>query len=190
MDGMLVWPWRRRRAPALKGTQDFLGVNYYTEELVRFRALAAASLFGERDFPPGAELSATKFIANAPGGIFDALSWGRRFGVPMLVTENGVDDPADSLRPRYLAQHLREVWRAINFNWPIKGYFHWTLVDNFEWDRGWTQRFGLWELDVPTQGRIKRASADFYAQICKSNSLSSEAIERFAPQIYEEMFPD
>ena len=51
------------------------------------------------------------------------------------------------------------MWHAVNFNWPIKAYFHWSLVDNFEWERGWTQRFGLWALDIETQKRTKRPSA-------------------------------
>ncbi|MEJ2060919.1 MAG: family 1 glycosylhydrolase [Gammaproteobacteria bacterium] len=78
----------------------------------------------------------------------------------------------------------------MNFNFPVKGYFHWTLVDNFEWDRGWTQRFGLWELDVESQARCKRPSADLYAEICRENGVSSEMVEHYAPDIIGEMFPD
>jgi len=69
----------------------------------------------------------------------------------MIVTENGVEDAEDKMRPRYIAQHIHQMWRAVNFNWPIKGYFHWSMVDNFEWERGWSMRFGLWGLDVDTQ---------------------------------------
>ena len=107
-----------------------------------------------------------------------------------MITENGIDDAEDRLRPRYLVQHLHQVWRAVNFNYPVKGYFHWTLVDNFEWDRGWTQRFGLWALDIDTQARIKRPSADLYAEICRQNGISSEVVKRFAPEIYDQIFPD
>ncbi len=60
----------------------------------------------------------------------------------MLVTENGVEDAEDKIRPRYIAEHIMKMWRAVNFNWPVKGYFHWSLVDNFEWERGWTP--ALW----------------------------------------------
>jgi beta-glucosidase len=82
-----------------------------------------------------------------------------------------VEDPDDRLRPRYIAQHIHQMWYAVNFNWPVKGYFHWTLVDNFEWERGWTQRFGLWALDVETQARTA-ALRGLYAEIC-CKSLSS-----------------
>jgi len=72
----------------------------------------------------------------------------------------------------------------------VKAYFHWSLVDNFEWERGWTQRFGLWELDIETQKRRKRKSADFYEEICKTNSLSSEMVKEYCPEAMEKIFPD
>ena len=89
-----------------------------------------------------------------------------------------------------MAQHLRKVWAAVNYNWKVEGYYYWTLVDNFEWDRGWTQRFGLWSLDPETQIRTMRRSAEFYAEICKANVLSSEMVQKYAPGVFEEMFPD
>ncbi|MFN8403985.1 MAG: family 1 glycosylhydrolase [Anaerolineales bacterium] len=84
--------------------------------------------------------------------------------LPIYITENGVEDAEDKMRPRYIAQHIHQVWRAVNFNFPVKGYFYWSLVDNFEWERGWAQRFRLWGLDVETQKRIKRPSVDLYAE--------------------------
>jgi beta-glucosidase len=107
----------------------------------------------------------------------------------MIVTENGIEDAADELRPRYLAAHIHQLWRGVNFNFPIKGYFHWSNVDNFEWERGWTQRFGLWELDRITQARRKRPSADLYAAICKANGLTSEMVRQYAPAIFNDLFP-
>jgi beta-glucosidase len=188
--GELRFPMRRLRLPQAKGTQDFLGINYYTRDHVAFQPFKPGELFAKRFYLPNAELSETGFIANAPQGFFQALNWARQFAVPMLVSENGVEDSQDVLRPRYLIQHLHQLWRAVNFNYPIKGYFHWTLVDNFEWERGWTQRFGLWELNVETQARTRRRSADLYAEICKENGLSSEMVARYAPELYQGMFPN
>jgi len=188
--GTLGLSLARVRIPQARGTLDYLGVNYYTSSLVAFNLLKARELFYREFFDPAAELSDTGFIANEPLGMFEALRWGRAFGLPMIVTENGVEDADDHLRPRYLAQHVHQVWRAVNFNYPIKGYFHWTLVDNFEWERGWTQRFGLWELDVETQVRRKRPSADLYAEICRENGLSSEIVSRYVPDLLPAMFPD
>ena len=186
---MLLTPWGRRSAPEVRGKQDFLGLNYYTGDWVRFTWDPAAA-FGRHHFPPQALLSEHGDIAHHPQGFFQALRWAVRFGVPVLVTENGVEDAHDALRPRYLAEHVHQVWRAINFNWPIKGYFHWTLVDNFEWDRGWTRRFGLWALDVETQVRTKRPSADLYAAICQANALDAEMVDRYAPAARPALFPE
>ncbi len=129
-------------------------------------------------------------FANMPSGMFRAVKWALKFKVPVMITENGIEDADDRIRPRYLIQHVHQLWRAVNFNFPVKGYFHWSLVDNFEWERGWTQRFGLWELDVETQARRKRPSADLYAEICRENGLSTDMVRRYAPEIYASMFPE
>jgi beta-glucosidase len=188
-DGFLRLPLTRKRIPEAKGTQDFLGLNYYTRDYVAFSFLHPSTLFLRLFLRPGAELSDTGFIANEPEGMFEALKWGLQFNIPLIVTENGIEDADDDLRPSYIIQHLHQIWRGINFNWPIKGYFYWTLVDNFEWERGWTQRFGLWELDVETQTRRKRPSVDLYSAICTQNSISSDVVQQFAPQIFDQMFP-
>ena len=118
-----------------------------------------------------------------------ALKWAHQFKLPIYITENGVEDSVDAMRPSYTLQHLHEIWRVANFNWNIKGYFHWSQIDNFEWERGWTQRFGLWGLDVDTQERIRRPSVDLYAAICKENAISSETVRKYAPQVFEKLFP-
>jgi beta-glucosidase len=189
-DGVVHTLTARVRVPEAKGTQDFLGINYYSRDYVAFTLLKPRQLFSRRFFRADAERSPTGFIANEPAGMFEALQWGTQFGLPLYVTENGVEDAADRLRPRYTLQHIRQVWRAVNYNWPVKGYFHWSLVDNFEWERGWSQRFGLWELDVETQARRKRPSADLYAEICRANGITSETVAKYAPEIFEAMFPN
>jgi beta-glucosidase len=65
----------------------------------------------------------------------------------------------------------------------IRGYMHWSQVDNFEWERGWSQRFGLWGLDIKTQRRSKRPSADIYASICNNNGISMKLIQQYAPHL-------
>lgn len=188
--GVVRFFTRVKRMPEAKGTQDFIGLNYYSRDYVRFKPLKPGEMFAERAYREDAELSATGFIAHEPEGFFEALKWARQFELPVIVTENGVEDPEDRLRPRYLIEHLHQLWRAVNFNYPVKGYFHWTLVDNFEWERGWTQRFGLWELDVETGARRKRESADLYAEICKENGISSEMVARYTPELFPQMFPN
>jgi beta-glucosidase len=188
-DGVLRLPIRHKRIPEAKGTQDFFGLNYYTSEYATFNLLRYGYGFTRHCFAPDAELSCSGFLANEPLGMYEAMQWSRKFKLPMIITENGVEDSDDRLRPKYLLQHLHQVWRAANFNWPVMGYYHWSLVDNFEWERGWTQRFGLWELDVETQARRKRPSVDLYAVICRENAISSDLVERYAPQLIESIFP-
>ncbi len=188
--GWLSLPIGRVRIGAAKGTQDYFGLNYYTAELVKFAPLAIGNFFSRRFYREGVPCSPTGFIALEPDGFSDALRWAHGFRLPIFVTENGVEDPEDQLRPIYIVEHIRRLWLATNFNWDIQGYFHWSLVDNFEWERGWTQRFGLWALDQETQARTKRPSADLYAEICRTNALSSELVARYAPASFVKMFPN
>ena len=188
-DGRIRFPTWRGRVPQAAGTQDFFGLNYYTVETSAFKLRQLTDRWDYTDFPEGADLSPSGFIANEPEGMWEALRWAHEYKLPIYVTENGIEDAEDQIRPRYLAQHLREVWRAANFNWKVCGYFHWSLVDNFEWERGWTQRFGLWGLDIRTQERTKRSSAEMYEEICKSNGLSSEIVAMYAPEVLHSMFP-
>ena len=190
VDGWMRTPFGKIHIPQASGTQDYLGLNYYTRELVRFDLFKPSELFGHRYFKPDVEVSENNFVANEPERFYHLLKSALHFNVPMIVTENGVDDSTDQLRPRYLIQHLHQLWRAVNMNMPVKGYFHWTLVDNFEWASGWTLRFGLWELDTETQARRKRPSVDLYAEICRENGISSDMVARYAPEIYEKIFPD
>ncbi len=189
--GVMKSPLGNLAIPEARGTQDFLGINYYSQDTVWFDLRNPKELFTRSGYPSEADVSENRFIANIPEGFYHTLEWAVKTypNLPILVTENGVEDSTDRLRPRYLAQHIHQMWRAVNFNWPIKGYFHWTLVDNFEWERGWTQRFGLWALDPQTQKRVKRPSADLYAAICKENGLSSEMVQTYCPEVADTLFP-
>lgn len=189
--GVMRTPLGRIRMPEVKGTQDYFGLNYYSSDTVSFDPLRPKELFTRTHYPRDADLSQSGMIANIPQGFYAAIHWVVRTypDLPILITENGIDSSEDAVRRRYLAQHLHQIWRAVNFNWQIKGYFHWTLVDNFEWERGWTQRFGLWALDTQTQKRTKRPSADLFAAICKTNSLSTEMVHQYCPEVFDNIFP-
>jgi beta-glucosidase len=189
--GAMKTPIGKFQIPEAKGTQDYLGLNYYSVDTVSFHLGKPRELFTYSEYLTDADTSDGRFIANIPAGLLETIKWAVRTypNLPILITENGINDSNDDLRRRYLAQHIHQLWRAVNFNWPVKGYFHWTLVDNFEWDRGWTQRFGLWGLDIETQKRIKRPSADLYAEICKENGLSSEMVQKYCPEVFDKLFP-
>ena len=175
--------------PEAIGTQDFVGLNYYSLDNVSFDLFKPADVFNTRSYPKDAELSENGFNANTPLGMMETFRWARKFNLPIYITENGIEDSKDKIRPKYLLEHVHQVWRAVNFNWNIKGYYHWSQIDNFEWERGWTQRFGLWGLELETQKRIRRKSVDIYAAICKENGISSQLVEKYVPELKEKLFP-
>lgn len=189
VDGNFKFAFKKKYIPEAIGTQDFIGVNYYSQDQIVFKPFAVKNVFQHRHFLENSRLSETGFIANIPGGMWAALKWAHKFDLPIYITENGVEDAADKMRPSYLLEHLRKVWDAANRNWQVKGYFHWSQVDNFEWERGWSQRFGLWGIDPETQERQRRKSVDLYAAICKENGISSDTVRKFAPEVFEILFP-
>lgn len=182
-DGRLRWPLGRGQIKDLAGSFDFTGINYYTRFYARFPRLY------ERNWPDDAVVSDGNYGEVYPYGLFRVIKHMRRYDRPIFITENGVPDAADRLRPGFLLAHLREVWRAVSFNWRIMGYYHWSLVDNFEWERGWTQRFGLISLEPESQQRTLRDSGRLYGEICRSGSISSDMTRRYAPHLLETLFP-
>ena len=161
----------RVHVPEAAGTLDFLGVNYYSRHLIRFDLRCPGTLFGRRLHTPGAALSDGGYGEVYPLGLRRVLLRVRPYGLPVYVTENGLPDADDDLRPAFLLGHLRALWQAVRLGCDVRGYFHWTLVDNFEWADGWTLRFGLIALDPATQVRTPRPSSVLYGEICRRNAV-------------------
>jgi beta-glucosidase len=88
-----------------------------------------------------------------------------------VITENGISDASDAKRAGYIESHLREVLRAISAGVDVRGYMHWSLMDNYEWADGYTQKFGLASVDFSTFERKLRPSAQAYARIARANAL-------------------
>jgi beta-glucosidase len=177
------------------GARDFHGVNYYTREMVRFDLANPAELFGRRFTRPGTILNDAgkdnSFGEIYPEGIYRVLKevYRRTRGnKPLYITENGFTDTIETRRPRAILEHLAIVHRAISEGIPVRGYLHWTLVDNFEWNEGWGVRFGLIELDQLTQQRTPRRSASMFGEICQANGITEEIIERYAPEAADFVF--
>lgn len=189
--GRLLFPFGgfNERLPELAGTLDYLGVNYYSRYHSAFDLSQPGTLFGRTFHPPIAETDHLRLNELYPEGLYRAIKWAARFKKPMMITENGWGDVDEGRRTRAMLLHLRQLWRTVNFNWPVTAYYYWTLVDNFEWERGWSQRFGLYELDLATQERRPRPAAKLYAEICKANAFSSEMVARYAPELLPSMFP-
>ncbi|MCX6037367.1 MAG: GH1 family beta-glucosidase [Chloroflexi bacterium] len=173
-------------------TLDLLGVNYYGRTVVKhdpkFPVVAATQIQ-----PEGNEYSGMWEIY--PEGIYELLTriWKEYFaphpareglGVrapEIMITENGVPVPdgldfdgrvRDERRIRYLRNHIAQVHRAMDEGVPVKGYFHWSLMDNFEWALGYSQRFGLVYVDFKTQKRTVKDSGTWFANIIKENGFA------------------
>ncbi len=160
---------------------DFLGINYYTRAIMKARQGADPV---EIKGTPEKELTDMGWEVY-PEGLYRLLSRVSREYDPenIYITENGAaypDGPDESGRIRdgrrveYLRGHLEAAFRAINDGIRLRGYFAWSLLDNFEWAHGYTKRFGLYRVDYSTQRRIPKDSAFYYRKIIASNSLYSD----------------
>ncbi|MDR7486082.1 MAG: family 1 glycosylhydrolase [Armatimonadota bacterium] len=159
------------RIPDAAGTMDYIGVNYYTRSRAAFDLRRLRHLFIRDEPAPGAVVSDGGYSEVYPDGLLAVLRSVRRYGLPVYVTENGLPDADDDLRPGFIVEHLRRVHQAIEEGCAVRGYYHWSIVDNFEWAEGWSLRFGLYALDPATQVRTARPSAALYGEICRRNAL-------------------
>jgi beta-glucosidase len=152
-------------------TQDFLGINYYSRDLVRFSPRHAGELFVSRSVPAGAEVSDLGWEIYPQGLGQLVRTWAKRSGLPVYITENGIADARDSRRAGFIRSHLAELARAVADGVDVRGYFHWSLLDNFEWAEGYEPRFGLVRVDYETGTRTVRGSARTYARIARDRQL-------------------
>lgn len=161
-----------RRVPGLAGSLDYIGLNHYCDDLATFDPRAWSTLFSRISPIPGVPLSSFGWAVEPDGMRRALVRLHREFRLPILVTENGVADHEDELRPGFLTAYLGAVLDAIEEGADVRGYLHWTSMDNFEWAEGYTQRFGLIAVDRTTMERRPKPSAALYARICQTRTLS------------------
>ncbi|MDB4939945.1 MAG: beta-glucosidase [Candidatus Doudnabacteria bacterium] len=149
---------------------DFIGINYYT------RTLLVQRLFPFFFGVTKEKINVTDFNWEIyPKGLYLILKDLKQYKKPIYITENGIADAADHKRAEYIKTHLTAVHQAIDEGVDVRGYLHWSLLDNFEWAAGYTMKFGLVEIDRQNNlKRIVRESANYYAEICKNNYLETE----------------
>jgi beta-glucosidase len=140
--------------PDLKGSIDVLGLNYYSRDIVR-ADLGSASL-STLTYRPGRPTSDQGWDIY-PDGLYILLKRYGAYGWPIVITENGLSDHEGTKRSLFLEQHLAALERAVGEGVDVRGYFHWSLLDNFEWADGFTPRFGLYQVDY-ANGRTRRPS--------------------------------
>ena len=152
-----------------KECHDFIGLNYYFNKYVSFN--------GESQIPGTIDIEETKKAVSdmgweiRPEGIFDVIMDFSDYHKPIYITENGLASTNDDRRARFLISYLKEIYHAIELGVHVKGYFHWSLMDNFEWADGFAPRFGLIEIDYKTFKRTPRQSAYLYAEVTKGNRI-------------------
>lgn len=172
---------------------DFVGVNYYGRLRTDVRSRNGSRLSVLQP-TPSAEFSDSgrngPYSEVYPEGIYRTLKRVSGMGRPIYVTENGLPDADDDQRPRFLLSHLAQVHRALREGIDVRGYYHWSFTDNFEWAEGWALRFGLVALDETTQTRTPRPSAELYAWIIRENALTREMVASFAPEVMRDIFAD
>ncbi len=139
---------------------DFLGVNFYFRQLFSGLRPLPTSGLGKRVSDFGWEIN--------PESLTKVLLSLKKYNLPIFITENGVADANDSLRADFIWDHIQALQVAMRAGVDVRGYFHWSLLDNFEWAEGYTKRFGLIEVDFKTQKRRPRPSAYVYRDIIRT----------------------
>jgi beta-galactosidase len=173
---------------------DWLGVNYYTRPVVKGRRSILARLFAGMPVIPemvqnygflcepnsksaGGMLTSDFGWEVFPEGILQALKAMEGYKRPLYVTENGLADARDNIRPKFIINHLQTLDRALNeekIN--VRGYFHWSLTDNYEWAKGFNMKFGLYAVNLKTKNRTKRNSANKYKKIIENQEITEAEV--------------
>jgi beta-glucosidase len=161
--------------PEVKGTCDYVGINYYSRLRVGFERRSPRTLFLQISVPPhkpqGDSGIEVPYGEVYPQGLRQAVEHFAGFKKPVYILENGVPDREDRIRPWAIESIVSQMRGLLSEGIDLRGYFHWTLADNFEWNEGWHLRFGLYELDPATQVRRARPSAQVYERVIRESRL-------------------
>ncbi len=160
-----------------KKYHDYIGINYYFHQRLRPKN------FWQLEPTPTSEIPDINTSDLGwelyPQGLYNLLLHLKKYHLPIYITEHGLADAHDTHRPRYLIQSLQKIHEAIETGADVRGYFHWSLLDNFEWHEGFAPRFGLIAIDYKTQQRTPRTSSAVYADVIYSNGLKSNILEQY-----------
>jgi beta-glucosidase len=164
-----------REIPGMRES-DFIGINYYSRSWVAFDLHRPREFFSRSYMPDHVEQSDITSQGHSygevyPEGLYRALKRVAKLKLPIYITETGLPDHDDDLRPRFILNHLSSVHRALQEGVDVRGVFIWSLIDNFEWSEGWELRFGLYGFNEKTGERSLRPSGALYAIISRANAL-------------------
>lgn len=141
----------------VRGFEDFIGVNHYFKNLQYNKRIKSKEI---KKSDLGWNLD--------PDSIYSVLKSLKRYNLPIYITESGLADKFDNYRSWYIEENVKAIEKALKEGIDVRGYFHWSLLDNFEWSHGFWPRFGLFEVDYKTFKRIPRKSAYFYKRIVEN----------------------
>jgi beta-glucosidase len=157
----------------VQGTCDYIGINYYSRLRAGLDLDSPKTMFFRLSVlpnkPQGDSGVEEPYGEAYPKGLRRAVKRFAEFNKPIYVLENGVPDREDRIRPWLMKVAVKQMRKLLAEGVDLRGYFHWSLTDNFEWNEGWHLRFGLIELDPQTQARTPRPSAELYARIIRES---------------------
>ncbi len=145
---------------------DYIGLNYYSRNLIDTAGWSVEDLLintcgNNHDILPKNSLGWEIY----PQGLFDLLAALKKYKLPVFILENGICTEDDNLRWDYIRGHLKQIRKAMDKGVEVSGYLYWSLMDNFEWDKGFAPRFGLCAVDYSDFRRSPRESAKKFAQL-------------------------
>jgi beta-glucosidase/6-phospho-beta-glucosidase/beta-galactosidase len=184
VDGKYTGPNDVVADPTLKGRLDYIGVNYYSDTIISASYGLVLPVINASIIQAGLPTPRPKTDFDwdiYPAGFGTVLDEAAGYGLPLVVTENGVADQKDVMRGRFIAEHLLELGAANLRGDNVLGYFHWSLLDNFEWANGFCPKFGLHSVDPSTAARTPRASASLYSSIIHAGKVTQAQIDALPP---------
>merc|ERR1719187_571397 len=170
----------------IAGSADFLGVNFYTSKMVYHEEADIADVSYEADQDlvlykdPAWYEGGSSWLRVTPWGLRSAIAWIRDEYPPVevYITENGFSDRLGNIddlhRVYYYKHYINQLLKAVVLDGtPVKGYYAWSILDNFEWDRGFTEKFGLISVNFTDEGRARtvKHSGIYYSQVVKENGF-------------------
>lgn len=165
-------------SPDGKTPLDFIGLNYYSRALIKSQFSLTDPLIPSC-YPN--EIMTDMPYAIYAEGLSDAVETIAKIGVPIYITENGIADSKDNRRELFIRRYLYALSNIMSKGYDVRGYYYWTLLDNFEWDMGYKMKFGLYEVDFKTQERKLREGSKCIKEIINS----SKPAELILPEISE-----
>ncbi len=156
---LVRWFWNHWFLNRIADRHDFIGLNYYFHNHIK------GLQFNQNESKDVSDMGWEIY----PEGIYHVLCDLKKYHKPIYITENGIADAKDVKRTDFIRDHLRFTLKALRSGADVRGYFYWSLLDNFEWDKGFDPRFGLVEMDYQTMERHIRPSARAYCDIIQTN---------------------